>query len=89
MPIYGFRRPACGMELEVSRPMKDAGNSVSCPLDGDTAARIFTPPLKLGRRGEAEAPVPVAPQQPQRQWSHFGHSHSFGAASHSHGPRGL
>jgi putative FmdB family regulatory protein len=44
MPIYGFRCPACNMEFEVSRPMKDAGNPVNCPLDGETATRLFTPP---------------------------------------------
>lgn len=90
MPIYGFRCPACGMEFEVSRPMKDAGNPASCPLDGESAARIFTPPMKIGQRGVDEPAAPPAASQPaQRQWSHFGHSHGFGAGSHSHGPRGL
>ncbi len=88
MPMYGFRCPACQLEFEVSRPMKDAGNPASCPMDGRQSDRIFTAPVTIGGRRSApeEAAAPAAPPRPGGI-SHYGHSHGFGGGGHSHGPR--
>ncbi len=87
MPMYGFSCTHCGLEFEVSRPMKDAGLPAVCPLDGEAGSRVFTAPARLGARGGDNTPPPAAaPAQPaQSQWSHFGHSHGFGSRGHSHG----
>lgn len=83
--MYGFRCPRCGMEFEVSRKMSAASNPATCPLDGEVSDRIFTAPATIlgGRKADVPPPAPAA--QPASQWSHFGHSHGYGAAGHSHG----
>lgn len=85
MPMYGFRCSRCGLEFEVSRSMKDAGNPAHCPLDNGSGSRIFTAPARV-TAGGAEAPTPATqPAAPAAgSFSHFGHSHGFGAAGHRH-----
>lgn len=85
MPMYGFRCPACGSEFEVSRPMRDAGNPTTCPMDGAVSSRVFTATATIGgTKQEAAAPAAPKPQAPSG-YNHFGHSHGMGAASHGHG----
>ena len=68
MPRYPFRCPACGLEFEVSRSIKDA-----------TAERIFTVPNMLINKPMTAAPAPPV----SRGYSHHGHSHGPGTGGHS------
>jgi len=85
MPLYPFRCPECGLEFEVSRKMSAASEPASCPMDGAAGARIFTAPMTLRNSGVDAPPAPPAAPKPANPWSHFGHSHGFGAAGHGHG----
>lgn len=85
MPLYAFRCTLCETEFEVSRKMSDASNPANCPIDGAAGSRIFSAPITLQNRGVDAPPAPPPTPKPASQWSHFGHSHGFGAAGHSHG----
>ncbi|MGH2585748.1 MAG: FmdB family zinc ribbon protein [Dehalococcoidia bacterium] len=85
MPLYPFRCEHCGLEFEVSRPMSQASNPASCPIDGTPGVRIFTAPTTLTTRGQDAPPAPPQPPKPANNWAHFGHSHGVGVGGHSHG----
>jgi hypothetical protein len=76
---YPFRCTRCGLELVVSRPVRDAGLATACPIDGAPAERIFTVPEMNLNRPPAASPAP-----PARGFSHHGHSHGPGAGHHTH-----
>ena len=85
MPLYDFRCPNCGLEFEVSRPISRASESAFCPLDNSASERVFTMPMTFTRGAAPDEPktTPAAPAG--GGWSHFGHSHGYGASAHSHG----
>jgi putative FmdB family regulatory protein len=84
MPMYGFRCPQCGLEFEVARPMRLAGDPATCPMDGTVSQRIFAPVATIGG-AKQEQKEPPAPKPQSGGFSHFGHSHGPGVAAHSHG----
>ena len=43
MPLYVFACTDCG-RFELQRPMVEAGDQARCPLCGDAARRVYTPP---------------------------------------------
>lgn len=85
MTLYTFRCPQCEFGFEVSRRMSEAGKEVTCPWDGASCDRVFTP-VAFNRDAAA---MPSAAQAPPvaGNWSHFGHSHGTGVAGHSHSVR--
>lgn len=76
---YPFRCTACGLEFEISRPIREAGNDATCPTDGAVAQRIFTVPAMNFNRPASTTPAP-----PSSGFSHHGHSHGAGTGHHSH-----
>jgi putative FmdB family regulatory protein len=76
---YPFCCTRCGLEFEVSRPIRETGQEASCPADGAVAQRIFTVPAMNFNR-----PPSAAPAAPSSGYSHSGHSHGPGTAGHSH-----
>ena len=76
---YPFRCTACGLEFEVSRPIRESGNDATCPTDGAVAQRIFTVPAMNFNRPASTTPAP-----PSSGFSHHGHSHGAGTGHHSH-----
>jgi putative FmdB family regulatory protein len=79
MPRYAFRCTGCGLEFDVSRPLRDAGAAATCPADGAAAERIFTVPSMNFNRPRSATPAP-----PSRGFSHSGHSHGPGTSHHTH-----
>jgi putative FmdB family regulatory protein len=54
---YPFRCTRCGLEFEVSRPIREAGEAASCPADGAAAQRIFTvPSMNMNRPAHSHGP---------------------------------
>ena len=43
MPIYAFRCEACGA-FDVMRPRAEASAPAQCPICGDEARRVYSPP---------------------------------------------
>jgi putative FmdB family regulatory protein len=76
---YPFRCTRCGLEFEVSRPIREAGQAASCPADGAEAQRIFMVPAMNFNR-----PPSATPEPPSSGFSHSGHSHGPGTGHHSH-----
>lgn len=82
MPIYPFQCQACGIKFEVTRKASTASDPAPCPACGGSTRRIFT---AIGRAG-ASAKGGEGGASAGAGWSHGGHSHDAGSASHSHGP---
>ena len=100
MPTYDFRCAHCGSVFEAFRTFSEGTDDVTCPSDGTTAERLFSPPMDLLVYGREPASwsarkVTVPPggischdHEPDGSHSHggrHGHSHE-GGHTHTHGP---
>ena len=85
MPRYDFRCSQCGLDFDVSRRFDESSNSASCPLDGATAVRTYNSVPSSFVRGSGVAANRISrPVTGGGKWSHHGHSHGPGGASHTH-----
>lgn len=96
MPTYDFRCAHCDSVFEAFRSFTQGTDDVTCPADGTTAQRLFSPPMDLLVYGREPASwsakkTPVPPgaischdHEPDGSHSHGG-GHGRGGA-HAHDP---
>jgi putative FmdB family regulatory protein len=80
MPLFEYRCPQCDLLFGVARPAERAAEDAACPRDGASAQRVSEDKTTLVSR---HAPPERLPRPPDA-WTHFGHTHAPGEASHSH-----
>lgn len=84
MPLYDYACADCDLTFEVSRSFADADVPADCPMCGEPAKRQLTVPMSVFTRGAAAENARERTASTPARWSHHGHSHGPGAASHTH-----
>ncbi|MGE3074243.1 MAG: FmdB family zinc ribbon protein [Dehalococcoidia bacterium] len=84
VPLYDYRCEPCDLTFEAARSFADSDVPAHCPMCDAIAARQLSVPMTTFTRGAAAGSSRANWSASSAKWSHHGHSHGPGAASHSH-----